>query len=251
MAELIILGTASAVPDKDHENTHFVLTGGQSAVLVDCVGNDIIRLQQVGIDLDSINDIILTHCHPDHISGIPSLLMSMWLLGRKANLNIYGLHHTMNCIEKMMDLYEWEDWPDFFPVAFHRVPVKEKALVLEAQTFRIFSSPVRHIVPTIGLRIESLQTGKVVAYSCDTEPCPQVVALARDADVLIHEATGQSYGHSSSAQAGEVAQNAGAKTLYLIHYPPHLYGAQDILDQAGMNFSGEVKFAQDFTKLAL
>jgi len=251
MAELIILGTASAVPDKDHENTHLILTEGHSAVLVDCVGNDIPRLQQVGIDLDSINDIILTHCHPDHISGVPSLLMSLWLMGRKTLLNIYGLPHTMDCIEKMMALYEWESWPAFFPVVFNRLPAKEMTLVLEAQTFRIFSSPVRHIVPTIGLRIESLQTDKVVAYSCDTEPCPQVVTLARDVDVLIHEATGPSYGHSSSAQAGEVAQNAGAKTLYLIHYPPHLYGAQDILDQAGMNFSGEVKFAQDLMNLPL
>jgi ribonuclease Z len=249
MANLIILGSASAVPDKDHENTHFVLMGEKGSVLVDCVGNPTIRLERAGIDLDSLSDIILTHCHPDHISGIPSLLMSLWLMGRKVSLNIYGLHHTLDCIEQMMRLYEWGEWPDFFPVAFHRLPTQEMTLVLEGEDFRIFSSPVKHIVPTIGLRIESTQTGKVIAYSCDTEPCSQVVMLGKDADILIHEATGQSYGHSSSAQAGDVAREAGAKTLYLIHYPPHLHGSQDLLDGAGQNFLGEIKFAEDFMKI--
>jgi ribonuclease Z len=249
MANLIILGSASAVPDKDHENTHFVLTGEKGSVLVDCVGNPTIRLERAGIDLDSINDIILTHCHPDHISGIPSLLMSLWLMGRKVSLNIYGLHHTLDCIEQMMGLYEWEEWPGFFPVAFHRLPTQEMTLVLENEDFRIFSSPVKHIVPTIGLRIEATQTGKAIAYSCDTEPCSQVVMLGKDAEILIHEATGQSYGHSSSTQAGDVARETGVKTLYLIHYPPHLHGSQDLLKGAGKNFLGVIKFAEDFMKI--
>jgi ribonuclease Z len=250
MSDLIILGSASAVPDKDHENTHFVLTGERGSVLVDCVGSPIIRLERAGIDLDSLNDIILTHCHPDHISGIPSLLMSLWLMGRRVSLNIYGLHHTLDCIERMMGLYEWGDWPDFFPVAFHRLPTQEMTLVLDNEDFRIFSSPVKHIVPTIGLRIESIPTGKVIAYSCDTEPCPQVVRLGKDADILIHEATGQSYGHSSSFQAGEVASDAGAKILCLIHYPSHLHDSQDFFEGAGQNFLGEIKLAEDFMKLS-
>jgi len=82
MAKLIVLGSASAVPNKDHENTHFVLVGDNGSVLVDCVGNTLVRLEQAGIVLDDLKSIILTHCHPDHISGIPSLLMSLWLMGR-------------------------------------------------------------------------------------------------------------------------------------------------------------------------
>ena len=249
MAKLIVLGTSSAVPDKDHENTYFVLKGDQSSVLVDCVGSPLLRLERVGVDIESLNDIILTHCHPDHISGIPSFLMSLWLLGRRVPLNIYGLNHTLDCVEKMMELYEWREWPNFFPVAFHRLPAMEMTLVLVNEDFRIFSSPVRHLIPTIGLRIESLPGNKVIAYSCDTEPCTEVVKLAADADILLHEATGQSYGHSSAAQAGEVAKTAGAKTLYLIHYPPPLSGSQDLISQAQMKFSGDVRYAEDFLEL--
>ncbi len=250
MAKLIVLGTANAVPTLDHANTHFVLSGRGSNVLVDCVGSDILRLEKVGINQENLNHIILTHCHPDHISGIPPLLMSLWLMGRNKPLNLYGLDHTLNCIEKMMDLYEWHSWPKFFPVLFHRLPETEKVLVLETEDFRILASPVCHIIPTIGLRMEARLSGKVMAYSCDTEPCPQVIGLGRGADILIHESAGSAYGHSSSGQAGEIAQKAGAKALYLIHYPPNLYGDQDLIDQAKQFFSGEVRFAEDFMELA-
>lgn len=249
MVKLIILGSASAVPTREHENTHFVLVGEKNTVLVDCVGNPLLRLEQAGIGLEGLNDIILTHCHPDHVSGVPSLLMNLWLMGRKASLNIYGLHHTLDCVEQMMGLYEWGEWPDFFSVAFHRLPAQEMVFVLENEEFRILSSLVRHIVPTIGLRIESLQTGKAVAYSCDTEPCPNVINLGKDVDILIHEATGVSFGHSSAAQAGEVAAKANAGSLYLIHYPPHLFGSQDLLNDAKRYFSGKVRFAEDFLEL--
>jgi len=159
------------------------------------------------------------------------------------------LNHTLVCVEKMMELYEWGKWPDFFPVVFHTLPKQEMVLVLEDDDFRIYSSPVKHLLPTIGLRVESLQTGRVVAYSCDTEPCSQVTKLARNVDILVHEASGQSEGHSSAAQAGEVANLAGVKSLYLIHYPPHFFGSQELLDEAGNNFSGIVKFAEDFLEL--
>jgi len=246
MVKLIVLGTASAVPDMNHENTHFVLTSEAGSILVDCVGTEILRLERAGVQLEDLNHIILTHCHPDHISGLPALLLSMWLLGRRKPLGLYGLSHTLNCIEQMMELYEWRTWPDFFPVEFCHLPAQEMAFVLENQDLRIFSSPVRHIIPTIGLRIESKATGKAIAYSCDTEPCVQVEKLAEDVEILLHEATGQHVGHSSSAQAGGVANRSGTKRLYLIHYPPNLYGSQDLLDQAILNYSGEVLFAEDF-----
>ena len=251
MAKLKILGTSSAVPHEDHLNTHFILEGENNTVLIDCIGNQTIRLERAGIVLDDLSDIILTHCHPDHISGVPSLLMSLWLMGRSAALNIYGLHHTLNCVDQMMNSYEWGKWPDFFPVSFNKLPDKEMGLVLENNEFRVFSSPVCHLVPTLGLRIESLQTGKVIAYSCDTEPCAQVERLAKDADILMHEATGESDGHSSAAQAGTIAENAGAKSLYFIHYHPHLYGSQEMIIDARKNFSGEVNFGRDFLEFEL
>ena len=88
-----------------------------------------------------------------------------------------------------------------------------------------------------------------MAYSCDTEPCDQVVELAEGVDILLHESTGEGFGHSSAFQAGEVAQKAGAKVLYLIHYPPEEFGSQELICEAAANFQGEVRFTEDFLVL--
>jgi len=114
MPKLIILGSSNSIPDANHENTHMVLVGKNSTVLIDCANNPIIRLSQAGIDFNNLTDIILTHFHPDHVSGVPLLLMDMWLMGRKRALNIFGLHYTLDRMEDLMGFYGWSDWPKFF-----------------------------------------------------------------------------------------------------------------------------------------
>lgn len=249
MPALTFLGTSSAVPDEGHENSHMIVTGDEQTILIDSVGNSILRLKEVGIDHNDLTDLILTHFHPDHVSGVPSLLMNMWLLGRRHELNIYGLRYTLERLEKLMEFYDWATWPNFFPVHFRNLPEEEKALLLESKEFRIHSSPVHHLIPTIGLRIEFLKTGKSLAYSCDTEPCAEVERLAAGVDVLIHEATGATLGHTSAAQAGKIAAQAQAKSLYLIHYPAKGDERQVLVDEARSTFNNPVALAQDFMRL--
>jgi ribonuclease Z len=246
MAKLIILGSSNAIADKAHENTHMVLVGEKRTVLIDCVNNPLLRLQDAGVDSNSLTDLILTHFHPDHVSGVPLLLMDMWLMGRRTPLNIYGLHHTLDRMESLMASYDWGSWPDFFPVAFYRLPMQEQASVLDVDEFSIVASPVQHMIPAIGLRVEFKRPGKSLAYSCDTEPCPQVVRLAEGADVLIHEAAGALFGHSSAAQAGEDARQAEVGALVLIHYPTGKFASGDPVAEAQERFEGPVRLATDF-----
>jgi len=243
MPKLVVLGTAHAIPDVGHENTHLAIIGEERRILIDCIGSPLVRLKKAGIDLNSLTDLILTHFHPDHVAGIPSLLMGMWLLGRRDPLNIYGLHYTLDRVEKLMNLFDWDQWPGFFPVTFHRLPAEPLTLALGSDEFLIYTSPVEHVIPTIGLRVEARQTGKVLAYSCDTGPCDAVAELADQADVLIHEATGEQMGHSSAAQAGGIAARAGVGDLYLIHYNPQ---DQSLESQAQKEFPGPVARAKDF-----
>ncbi len=149
-----------------------------------------------------------------------------------------------------MGFYHWENWPDFFQVSFHRLPERELVPVLEREAFRIFASPVRHTIPTVGLRIESNAGSQVLAYSCDTEPAPTVVGLAAGADVLIHEASGAGVGHSSAAQAAHIAKEAEVGRLILIHYPTDSSQA-DLVAEARRSFPGEVELAQDLMEIEL
>ena len=249
MPKLVILGSSAAVPDANHENTHLALLSGQKILLVDCVSNPIARLGQAGLDLNKITNLILTHFHPDHVSGVPLLLMDMWLLGRQEPLHIHGLEHTLERVKALMDLYNWKFWPEFYPVKFYTLPEDSPSSVIESEEWRVLSYPVCHLIPTIGLRFELLGAGAVLAYSSDTEPCAADIALAHRADVLIHEATGASAGHSSAAQAGEVAQEANAGRLYLIHYPTGDFDARSLLAEASETFDGPVALAQDFMEI--
>ena len=226
-----------------------VIVGRERMLLIDCVSNPILRLEKAGLDFNNLTDIIVTHFHPDHASGIPLLLMDMWLMGRQKPLNIYGLHYTLDRVETMMNLYNWSDWPHFFPVVFYRLPGDEMTPVLNCADFIVHASPVHHMIPNIGLRIQFPEKEKVIAYSCDTEPCEEVVRLAADVDVLIHEATGESPGHSSAHQAGEIGQKAKAKKMLLIHYATGRFARGDLVAEARSVFVGDVELAQDFMEL--
>jgi len=232
-----------------HENTHMALVGSERIVLIDCVSNPIVRLPEAGLEFDRLTDIILTHFHPDHVSGVPLLLMDMWLLGRKLPLNIYGLAYTLDRVEKLMEFYDWATWPHFFPVSFNRLPAAEMTPVLTTDEFRIFASPVHHLVPNIGLRVEFLDSNKTLAYSCDTEPCEEVVKLASGADVLIHESSGATLGHTSAEQAGEIARRAEVGSLYLIHYPTRDLDPEKLVPEAKKKYPGPVALARDFMTL--
>ncbi|MGE5249902.1 MAG: MBL fold metallo-hydrolase [Bacteroidota bacterium] len=249
MGKLIILGSSNAVPSGHHENTHMVFVGDERMVLVDCSGNPILRLQEAGLDFNDLTDVVITHFHPDHVSGLPLLLMDMWLMGRKKPLDIYGLHHTLERVEDLMRSFNWADWPDFYPVAFHHLPASERSAVLDCSDFRVLSSPVRHLIPAIGLRFDFHKAGKAVAYSGDTEPCVQVVRLAEAADILIHEAGGEHIGHSSAAQAAQIAARAEVSSLFLIHYPTGNYAGEDLVAQACQKYEGPVALATDFMVL--
>jgi ribonuclease Z len=251
MAKLIILGASNALSSENSENTHMVLDGKERKVLIDCVINPIHNLSKLGIDFNEITDLVLTHFHPDHVSGGPLFLMDMWLRGRKKPINIYGLHYTLDRFERLMEFYSWAEWPEFFPVAFHRLPASELIPILDCDEFSIRTSPVHHMIPTIGLRFDFKNSGKSLAYSCDTEPCEAVVTLADGADVLIHEATGASRGHSSAAQAGEIASKAEVGHLYLIHYPTGEYANDELISQARGTFPGKVDLAKDFMEIDL
>lgn len=245
IARLIPLGTA-AIANPTHDNVYMVLDAGDLRILIDCSGSPSSRVVQAGLNFTDLDGLIVTHHHPDHIYGVPILLMNLWLLGRRGSFPIYGPAKTLQVIQKMMDLYEWETWPDFLRVDYRKVPLLPGAHVVSNHFVSIEASPVAHMMPAIGLRMTNHQTGKVLVYTSDTMRDPEVVNLARDADILIHEATGKYYGHSTGSDAARDALEANARRLVLIHYPSVRGDPGAILEEAKAIFQGPVELAEDF-----
>ncbi|MDX2160869.1 MAG: MBL fold metallo-hydrolase [bacterium] len=248
MARAIILGSSAALSDAKHDYTHFLLQGegGRAPVLIDCGSNPLPKLTRLNVGVNAIQDIILTHFHADHTAGYPNLATELWLLNRTAPLRVYGVDHCLTRVEEMMLAFAWDTMPLKFPIEYVRVADADNVPVMENDDFRIRAWQTKHFIPTIGLRIENKVTGKVLAYSCDTEPIPGIIELGRNADMLIHEAAGATLGHSSAAQAGQVATAAGAKALYLIHYqPPQYADTSGLVAEAQTTFTGFVSLCED------
>jgi ribonuclease Z len=251
MAKLIILGSSNAIPSLEHDNTHMVLQTKSHTILIDCANNAVLSLKKAGLDINQVTDIIPTHFHPDHVGGLPLLLMNMWLLGRHAPLNIYGLEHTLLRVKAMMELYLWDTWPNFFQVNFCSLPEAAFTPVIDNDEVKILASPVKHFIPNIGLRFELKPEGKSLAYSCDTEPCTAVFSLSQGVDLLLHEASGAFRGHSSAAQAGDVARTTDVGELILIHYPTGPLACDDLAAQAAKKFKGPIRLAYDLMTIEL
>ncbi len=245
MAKIIILGSAHAVADIDQDNSHLFVQAGKRNLLIDCGSNPMRVLPANDIAPNSITDILITHFHPDHVSGLPLLLMDLWLLGRREPLAIYANAHSLFRIEQMMDLFDWKKWPNFYPISFHEIYEKEMHLAIADADVEVYTSPVQHLIPTIGVRVEFLAQHKVMAYSCDTEPCQAVVRLAKDADILIHEAAGALKGHSSAAQAAQIAAEACAERLLYIHYPTDKKLVFSMLEDGKKFFNAPIELAVD------
>lgn len=65
---------------------------------------------------------------------------------------------------------------------------------------------------------------------------------------MIHEATGATLGHSSARQAGEVARQAAARKLMLIHYAS---AGDELVAEAQSAYDGQVVLAEDLQRYPL
>ena len=220
MVELIVLGSSASVPDAEHDTVSLVLRGADWAVLVECGGSPIQKLAQLGVELEDLRAVILSHQHPDHLYGLPALVQGLWIGGREAPLPVYGPKQALDRARALLELLELADREGMFAVEWFPVPLRHGREVGSWGNVRVTAAPAVHgSNDTLALRFENQSTGRAIVYSADTEPCDAVVQLAAGADLLIHEATGEHPGHSTPAGAAEVARDAGVTELALIHYP--------------------------------
>jgi ribonuclease Z len=249
MPQVILLGTARALPNPSQENTFMAVLAGDSAILIDCAGSPYARLLQAGIDPGRLEAVVITHAHPDHTYGLPVLFMDLWLAGRRRPLAVYGPEQACDLVRAMLTLYRSDAWPNMYAVEYHPVPLVAGARVLETRELEITAVPMDHMLPAIGLRVLDKGSGRALAYSGDTQPGPGIRTLANGAHMLIHEATGEDLGHSSAGQAGAIAQEAGVERLVLVHYDGAVNPPDALEQEARSQFAGDVRAGRDFDRM--
>jgi ribonuclease Z len=234
MARLHLLGTGAALSGPDRTTTMLAFSAGHSVVVVDCGGDVVQRLLAAGLDPDGISLLVLTHAHPDHVSGFPLFMEKIWLAKRRRPIPVHGPREALDAARRAFEAFDTSGWKGLPEIEWCAVPLLEGASVWSDERWRITAAPGSHTIPSIALRVEARGSG-VAAYSSDTARSDVVARLAESADLLVHEATGDFRGHTSPQDAAHVASQAGVGRLILVHLPPEL-SATD-LDEARDSFA--------------
>lgn len=256
---MILLGTSAALPGAGRDNTALVFVGGDTVLLVDCPGAAYAKLLRAGVDPARLTHLLITHTHTDHAAGLPGLLQSLWLAGRTTPLPILGLPTVQGLVDDVLAVFR--PFGDRLPFALPRLELSstiDDAPALVTEDFRVWTAPSDHSVPSVGVRVAAA-AGSSVAYSSDTRPCASIARLARDATLLLHEATFTSEGgeqaatfaHSTGAQAAGIARQAAAARLALVHFTPSASDDLTRLQQeAAAIFGAGVVVPDDFASFA-
>lgn len=193
------------------------------------LGNDLLKNSHEQYDNISL---ILSHTHWDHIQGFP-YFEPAYDSRRNFTISICGKERVGKDLES---IFATQMQNDFFPVPLEKMGANFVFLQPNITAYenpwgvKIVATKYSHRGDAYGYRIE--EGGKVLVYCTDVEHKdgidPNVVALSRNADLLIHDAqytteelkAKKGWGHSSWEQAIEVAKQAGVKKLALFHHDP-------------------------------
>jgi ribonuclease BN (tRNA processing enzyme) len=192
------------------------------------------------LDPPGLSAVFVSHGHPDHCADLNPLLRGRVLAGVPVPpLPVFA---PAGAVDRVLAL----DGPRMMAGACEVVEV-EPGTTFDIGPFTATTRLLPHHVTNLGVRLSGSGT---LAYTGDTGPSPQVVALARDADLLIAEATypetvpGADAPYLSSArQAGEYAAAAGAGTLLLTHLWPGTDPARSLAASAA-SYAGPTSVAR-------
>ena len=232
------IATPSSETTKYGGNTscvEVVLDGGAALVLDAGTG-----IRPLGLDLSRRGarhvHLFLTHLHLDHLEGL-RFFAPLW--DPRATVEIWG---PRSPVRSLRDRILRSFSPPLFPLDFRDIPASVSFHDLPADPYEVAgvtvaSDVVLHPGPTLGFRLE--RGGSTVAYLPDHEPVLAGIddvppdwlsagALARAADVLIHDAqytddeytTRIGWGHSSVTDAVSYSDAVGAGRLVLFHHEP-------------------------------
>jgi ribonuclease BN (tRNA processing enzyme) len=249
--ELIILGSGTGVPSLKRGSPAALIKAGNQSILLDSGSGTVARMLRAGVTYKEVDAVLYSHIHPDHVADLVPLIFACKYQEdpREKDLLILGGKGFRDYFEGLRSLYgSWIE-PETFRIHIQEALTDD----VKIEGLQITTLPLEHAPESVGYRVTSPQ-GRIVVYSGDTDYCPNIVGLARGADLLILECSfpeGQKVkGHLTPALAGRIAHEAGCTRLVLTHlYPP--CDQFDIRGDCQKAFSGEVFLAEDMMRIAI
>jgi ribonuclease BN (tRNA processing enzyme) len=241
--QLTVLGCSGTFPGPDSPCSGYLIEHDGYRLVVDLGAGALGNLQKHCGVLD-IDAVYITHLHADHCIDLVAYSYARRFHpdGIPPKLPVYGPEGSCaricNSFEEtpvngLMDVYDFQE---------------RGVGALQLGPLSITVGLMEHPIECHGLRIEA--GGKVLTYSADTANSATLVELARDADILLCEASWPSTPtpppgiHLTGREAGQHATDSGAKRLLLTHLMP-FHDAAAMLAEAKETYEGPVDWVTE------
>jgi ribonuclease BN (tRNA processing enzyme) len=277
---VVMLGTGTPRPDPTRSGPATAIVVNDTPYLVD-FGAGVTRrataafekgVTAVGYGGLNITTAFLTHMHSDHTIGYPDLVLTPWVMGRNAPLDVYGPKGIAGMTEHMLKAWQVDVDGRTGGIGDHhpdgcKVNAREIApgIVHRDRNVTVTAFSVQHgeMVDSFGYRFDT--PDRAVVISGDTTPTQALLDHSRDCDVLIHEAyametyhrvspRAQEYRrrhHTSSIQLAEIANDVKPGLLVVYHRSnmgaaPGTQDSEDVLlEEIRQRYTGRVVMGHD------
>ena len=240
---VVLLGTGTPLPDPDRAGASTAIVVNGTPYLIDA-GTGVVRraaaAHEKGVDgLRPVNLRIafLTHLHSDHTLGLPDLMITPWVMGRKEPLEVYGPEGTKSMIEHLLGAFAADrktriEGLEHSNDTGWRVNAHEirPGVVFKDSNVIVTAFKVKHgSMDAYGYRFTT--PDREIVISGDTAPTDAIAANCHECDILIHEAdTKASFDlvsqpwqkyrvafHTLAPELAQIANKAKPRLLILYH----------------------------------
>jgi ribonuclease BN (tRNA processing enzyme) len=238
--------------------------------LVDAGPGAFLRIGELDLDLDKVDTVLLTHLHIDHSADLAAFFNARALTSDgPISYRIFGPDGAglFPKTSRFVNLLVEKDGAFAYQKTFgarETFAVHDLAIHLDSPRTKIVEEDglvVEEIAthhgdcPSVAYRISYKSVAVVFSGDMDASALPNLVQLAKNADLLIFncavldppDSPSQLYDlHTPPRKIGEAARDSGAKSLLLSHLAPDVEGQQPAVRKSiGASFAGPVAFATD------
>ncbi len=253
--QLIILGSGTSIPMIQRGSPSLLFYADEGPVLLDLGPGSLRQLCRVGVPFEKVNQIFISHFHPDHAGDLVHLLFATRnpsVLRNREPFVILGPQGLRDFLRKLQKAFgHWLD------ISAEIMIVDELSLEKQDRrkfpSFEVVSQPLKHTANSLAYRIE-LSSGKSFVHSGDTGFCSEIIEIARGADLLILECAfpedqgGE--GHLTPSEAGQIGALAKVRKLVLLHFYPETLKT-DVAGECRKTYGGELILGRDLLHLSV